>query len=90
MPYIKEENRKRFDEALRVLFSEVAKQETTPGDLNYLITSILLKFEVSRDRESYDTWNSIVGVLECAKLELYRRHIASYEDLKIIENGDVF
>jgi len=28
-------------------------------------------------------------VLEAAKLELYRRQVAVYEDAKIFENGDV-
>jgi len=31
-----------------------------------------------------------VGVLECAKLELYRRIAAPYEDEKIVETGDVY
>ena len=34
--------------------------------------------------------NAIIGALECAKLELYRRVAAPYEDDKIIENGDVY
>ena len=33
---------------------------------------------------------NLVGVLECAKLELYRRLAAPYEDLKIEDNGDVY
>ena len=32
----------------------------------------------------------MVGVLECAKLELYRRMAAPYEDEKIEDNGDVY
>ena len=32
----------------------------------------------------------LIGVLECAKLELYRRVAAPYEDDKIDENGDVY
>jgi len=31
-----------------------------------------------------------IGALECAKLELYRRVAAPYEDTKIAENGDVY
>jgi hypothetical protein len=31
----------------------------------------------------------LIGMLECAKLELYRRSVANYEDEKILENGDV-
>ena len=30
-----------------------------------------------------------MGVLECCKLEFYRRVAAPYEDIKIEENGDV-
>jgi hypothetical protein len=39
---------------------------------------------------SYADYNSIIGVLECAKLEIYRRTAAPYEDEKIEQNGDVF
>jgi hypothetical protein len=33
--------------------------------------------------------NKAVGVLECVKLEFYRRVAAPYEDEKIKESGDV-
>ncbi len=35
-------------------------------------------------------FNAVVGALECAKLELYRRMVAPYENGKIAENGDVY
>ncbi len=38
----------------------------------------------------YSKINSLIGVLECAKLELYRRVAAPYENDKIDENGDVY
>lgn len=38
---------------------------------------------------SYTVFNSIIGVFESAKLEFYRRRVASYEDEKIQENGAV-
>jgi len=34
--------------------------------------------------------NEVIGVLECAKLELYRRVAAPYEERKRIENGEVY
>jgi hypothetical protein len=37
----------------------------------------------------YDMLNTVMGVLTCAQMELYRRKAASYEDAKAIENGDV-
>jgi hypothetical protein len=33
--------------------------------------------------------NKAIGVLECIKLEFYRRVAAPYEDVKIKESGDV-
>ena len=38
---------------------------------------------------NYANANKLMGVLECSKLELYRRLIAPYEDTKVNENGDV-
>jgi hypothetical protein len=39
---------------------------------------------------SYRVFNEIVGALECAKIETYRRQIANLEEMKKQENGDVF
>jgi len=59
------------------------------GDLNYLITKLCLTF-VDNKGACYATYNEVIGALECAKLEMYRRAIAPYEDKKIKENGDVY
>jgi hypothetical protein len=40
--------------------------------------------------QSYSIINDIVGVLECAKMEFYRRVAVPYEDKKRTENGDVY
>jgi hypothetical protein len=40
--------------------------------------------------KSYFSYNEVVGVLECVKLEMYRRLVAPYEDRKCKENGDVY
>jgi hypothetical protein len=39
--------------------------------------------------QKYDDYNEQIGILECAKLELYRKRAAPYEDLKEQENGPV-
>lgn len=39
---------------------------------------------------SYQTINACIGALECAKLELYRRIAAPYENQKIVDNSDVY
>jgi len=82
MPYIRKEDRSRFDKLLE--FDGV-----NVGELNFLITSLCKKY-LQYAGENYKVYNSIIGVLECAKLEMYRRKVATYEDLKIEENGDVY
>lgn len=62
---------------------------TTPGELNYDITNSIIKYY--HDKElNYQTINDILGALEGAKLEFYRRVVVPYEDKKIKENGDVY
>jgi hypothetical protein len=60
-----------------------------PGELNYLITLLVADY-IKRKGKNYATLNEVVGVLECAKLELYRRVAAPYEDQKCEDNGDVY
>lgn len=61
----------------------------TAGELNFLITVLVDDF-INHKGKNYRTLNEAIGVLECAKLELYRRLAAPYEDNKIEENGDVY
>lgn len=61
---------------------------TTSGELNFIITTEIINY-LGKDPR-YADYNSVIGVLECCKLELYRRMVAPYEDVKIAENGDVY
>jgi hypothetical protein len=91
MPYIKPEDRKKFlgkGTHYPNLALELASRCENEGDLNYLITSLCLYY-LGKEKESYKRYNSVIGVLECAKLELYRRDISAYKDGKIEENGDL-
>ena len=58
------------------------------GNLNYTVTN-LMESAIELGGKNYATINSLVGMLECCKMELYRRLAANYEDLKVMENGDV-
>lgn len=60
-----------------------------PGELNFVITKVLDDY-LDSPGLSYRRINEVIGVLECAKLELYRRIAAPYEDGKMAENGDVY
>lgn len=66
---------------------EESKNQT--GVLNYCISALLNKV-LKTNGVSYRNINDLIGVLECAKLELYRRVASPYEDEKIQSNGDVY
>jgi hypothetical protein len=87
LPYIKPENRKKYDTILKELVSilKTLPPEEVDGELNYIVTKILKGVYPLR----YYHINKAIGVLECAKLEFYRRVAAPYEDIKIKESGDV-
>jgi len=63
--------------------------DASVGDLNFLITTLLDEY-LSVHGLSYTNINNLVGVLDCVKLELYRRIAAPYEDQKLDINGDVY
>ena len=87
MPYIKAGNRKKYEKLLEplVMILKTLPPEEIDGELNYVVTKILKEIYPLR----YFHINKAVGVLECIKLEYYRRVAASYEDKKIEEAGDV-
>lgn len=78
MPYIKHRDRTDLTRL----------QAMNPGELNYAVTQTCLEY-LWRKGLSYSALNEVIGALECAKLELYRRGAAPYEDKKIEENGDL-
>lgn len=84
MPYIKEEERDSWDEIVSSMNLDPAY--VSIGELNYLITKILISYSP----EKYADYNALVGMLECCKLEFYRRAVAAYEEEKMKENGDVY
>ena len=59
------------------------------GELNYHFTRMIVGYFEDKGL-SYQTINDILGALEGAKLEFYRRVVVPYEDKKIVENGDVY
>lgn len=85
MPYIKPEDRTKFEYLLKNMRLAEIK---TAGDLNYLLTQLTHSF-LSQKTHSYQSYNDAMGALEGAKLELYRRYVAPYENTKIKTNGDV-
>ena len=83
MPYIKPEDRNR----LSTYFD--GPEPASAGELNYCLTRVIQNYMFDK-KHSYQNYNEVIGVLECCKLELYRRMIAPYEDEAIKRSGDVY
>lgn len=84
MPYIKQEGRDKLDHTIHVLSDKIEDA----GELNYTITK-LLHGQLEKKGLNYANCNALIGVLDCASKEFYRKKVAPYEDIKIKENGDV-
>lgn len=78
MPYIPEDQR---DDLL------VGTDAHTVGGLTYVLYKACIV--ALPETPHYSDYNALLGALECVKLELYRRHIAPYENERLAEHGDV-
>lgn len=85
MPYITIDQRSYLDSDIEEL---LARMPSRQGEMNYIITKLMMKF-VEWHGSNYNAYNSAVGILECCKLEFYRRQVSAYEDLCIAKNGDI-
>jgi hypothetical protein len=84
MPYIEQGARQKMKKAM----GDLMQQVTTEGELNYAISKIL-RLYLKKHPLRYAILNEIMGVMESAKIEFYRRVVTPYEETKIIENGDI-
>jgi hypothetical protein len=73
MPYITQGQRTELD--------RINEPQST-GELNYLITMLCAQF-LERKGLNYITINDIIGALESAKLEFYRRVAVPYENQRV-------
>ena len=81
MPYIDNKQiRQILDDIVYKYFTTLEKK----GNLNYFLCKLFLSTPIS-----YEHARNFIGELENAKLEIYRRFIAPYEDIKCKENGDL-
>ena len=70
--------------------SSQEQHRRTRGELNFAISVLVDGYLKNKGGIKYSHLNEVVGALDCAKLELYRRVAAPYEDKKMEENGDVY
>jgi len=84
MPYIKKVFRDSLDSHLTKLSEEIINK----GDYTYCIyklASLILKIKGI----NYDNLSALRSSMDDASFEWYRRKMITYEDQKIIENGDI-
>lgn len=86
MPYVSRDSRTKLDPAIKLLWDLIE----TDGELNYTMTKLALAFVERQGGESYTNLSKALAAFEAAKLEFYRRKIAPYEDIKSLQNGDVY
>jgi len=81
MPYIESNgDRDVLDDIVYKYITTLKKK----GCLNYFLCRLFMSQGIS-----YEKARNFIGEMECAKIELYRRWVAPYEDQKKEENGDV-
>ena len=90
MPYIEQSQRTKYQEILQELCKTIPNNDAKclEGDVNYIISYIFN--DLASKQLNYASINRIIGCIECAKIEFYRRIAAKYEDEKLIQNGDVY
>ena len=91
MPYIDCEKRDALEQAIEVLSEQLStvNLDDLEGVLNYTITTLLCNAAKPYGGWRYRFINRAVGVLECVKLEFYRRIASKYEEKQIENNGDL-
>ena len=92
MPYVDQYYKTLVDFAIENIVRQIedfVPENKRSGVANYVITQMTNKLYNSPE-SGYNEYNNAIGVLECAKLELYRRVVSPYEDKKKEGNGDVY
>lgn len=84
MPYVKPEKRPGLHDS-----TVDTVEPKDPGELNYLLT-VLVRNYFHDHGEDYQAINDVVGALQGALLEFYRRVAVPYEEGKMEQNGDVY
>lgn len=94
MPYIKQEDRQKIASEVECAcygnLLDVVEYNNIDngGDMQYAI-AVMIKNFMKRKGLNYQHCQDIMGALDGASKEFYRRTVAPYEDSKIEENGDV-
>ena len=70
MPYLSDEQKSKLDDAIIDLTTTLTESDVSvPGGLNYIISQIVDRVVVKHG-ESYSIYNTLLGSVEAAKLEI--------------------
>jgi len=92
MPYIKEEHRKLLDPIINDLKRDIVNitldDESVNLEcvINYTLTKLL---SMMYSAKTYDEINDVIGMLECCKLEYYRKVAATINDQSEYDQGEI-
>lgn len=91
MPYLKKEKTEdiMFEWGLARLLNNIRFNSAGLGELNYIITSILINYFEYKNL-NYSNLCEIRGVLQDVSDEFYRRVVSVYEDQKKEQNIDPY
>ncbi len=101
MPYLTDEMKEKFNEALYNVMSILVGQlpdscddermGAAGGMLNFIFNTLALSVLTNVPRETkYKHLERLLGTFEAAKLEFWRRVIVIYEEEARRRNGDIF
>jgi hypothetical protein len=82
MPYIPQIERPGLNEVVEAMNEWGVSAD---GDLNYILYAFCVRHVV----KSYGSLKNYCGELRQCATEIERRILAPYEDLKIMDNGDI-
>jgi len=85
MPYIKDKEKHEMSDFINDLRMFIESK----GDLNYAICQLVGNIILDSDKISYTQMSEWIDAVHDAEAELRRRLLVPYEEMKIIENGDV-
>lgn len=87
MPYILPVDRVQYNDEIKSLVEKFLENDSNPGDINYVFSSILKKLFLAHPR--YSEANKLMGILSCVSFEFYRMLAAPLENEKKDINGDI-
>ena len=86
MPYIKRSDKEPYDDHISALRDEM--HACKKGELTYILYAIALGY-IKNEGRSYTNISTAISCLIDSAEELRRRELNPYEDVKMLENGDV-